>query len=78
MKRQLVFSLIIYVLLFGCTSSKEHPTVQKELGRPETKKLEAATVVGYDGVAVRKRVDNVLDKNDDRTKDTEKQAAETR
>jgi uncharacterized lipoprotein YajG len=37
--------------------------------RPETKAVEASSLVGYDGKAIRSKVDNVLNKNDERNKD---------
>ena len=40
-------------------------------GRPETRSLNAASLVGHDGPALRKMVDGVLDKNDKHQKDLE-------
>ncbi len=66
------------LFLSACTSSPQQPVAQKDQGRPETKKLEAATAAGYDGAAVRKTVDKTLNSNDDRTKDMDKQGAESK
>ena len=78
MKTRLLLGYAIATLLVGCTSSQQQQSAEKDLGRPETKKLEAATAVGYDGAAIRKNVDNSLNKNDDRTKEVDKQGAETK
>lgn len=40
-------------------------------GRPETKTLQAAGLVGYDGQQLRKGVDKVLDATDQRNKQLE-------
>ena len=53
------------VLLSGCSASNQPQSQEKSQGRPETKSLEAATAVGYDGKALRKGVDSTLNKNDD-------------
>lgn len=52
------------VFLAGCNSGQT-PAPEKYQGREETKKLEGASAVGYDGTAIRKSVDNTLNKNDD-------------
>jgi hypothetical protein len=79
MKTNILFGAAL-LLLVGCTSSpqQQQPVAQKDQGRPETKKIEAATAVGYDGAAIRKNVDNTLNKNDDHLKETDKQSAETK
>lgn len=51
-------------LLSGCNSGQS-PTPEKYQGRQETRKLEGASAVGYDGTAIRKNVDNSLNKNDE-------------
>ena len=40
-------------------------------GRTETKKLQAVEAVGYDGDALQKSVDQMLDKNEERNKQLE-------
>lgn len=77
MKAHLSLVCAAFLFLSACTSS-ETPVAQKDQGRPETKKLEAATAAGYDGKAVRNSVDNTLNKNDDRTKEVDKQGGETK
>ena len=78
MKALILASFSALLLLIGCTSSQQPPVAQKDQGRQETKKLEAATAVGYDGAAIRKNVDSTLNKNDDRTKEVDKQGADTK
>jgi hypothetical protein len=56
--------MIGVALLAGCTSSQS-PTAEKYQGRQETKKLEGASAAGYDGTAIRKNVDNSLNKSDE-------------
>ena len=66
------------LFLSACTSAPQQPAAQKDQGRPETKKLEAATAAGYDGAAVRKSVDKTLNSNDDRTKNIDTQGNESK
>jgi len=58
------------VLLFGC--SKADDLRPKYEGRSETKKLQGADAVGYDGTAIRKSVDNALNKTDQHNESTDK------
>jgi hypothetical protein len=60
MAHKLLFLMIIAALLFGCSKAEE-PSAKYE-GRSESKKLQAADAVGYDGAAIRKNVDNMLNK----------------
>lgn len=57
----------IIPLLSGCPSS-QNQTPEKHQGRNETKKLEGASAVGYDGAAIRKNVDNTLNRNEEHNK----------
>jgi hypothetical protein len=71
---KLILMLCIFALLAGCSSSSE-PQPQsgkKDQGREETKKLEGASAVGYDGKAIRKSVDNTLDKSEEHNKALDK------
>lgn len=54
----------------ACNSG--NPPAAKHQGRPETKKLEAASVAGYDGKAVRKSVDKSMDEVDAHSDDLNK------
>ena len=71
MKNKLIMLWTI-AFLAGCNSSSQPQGGEKSQGREETKKLEGASAVGYDGKAVRKNVDNTLDKNDDRNQELDK------
>lgn len=64
MKTFLLMICTIIPLLAGCNSSKP-PAPEKYQGREGTKKLEGASAAGYDGTAIRKSVDNTLNKSDD-------------
>ena len=65
MKR--LVAVMLLAVLAGCNSggAGKQAEGEKYQGRDETKKLEAASAVGYDGTAVRKTVDNTLNKNDE-------------
>ncbi len=64
MKKEFMAMCTIFVLLAGCNSSSQQSS-DKYQGRPETKKLEAASAAGYDGKAIRKNVDKTLYSNDE-------------
>jgi uncharacterized lipoprotein len=72
-----VILIVLAAGLAGCTSSNRTEG-EKYQGREESKKLQGADAAGYDGTAVRKTVDNALDKNDahnaglEKTKEEEK------
>jgi len=69
-----IIMLCILVPLAGCnsTSQTQPQSEEKHKEREETKKLEAASAAGYDGKAIRKSVDNTLNKNDDHNRDMDK------
>lgn len=73
MKREVTAVWIIVALLAGCSSSSQPQSQEKSQGRAETKTLEGASAVGYDGKAIRNSVDNTLNKNDDRIKNVDKE-----
>jgi hypothetical protein len=64
MKTFFLLLCTIIPLLTGCNSGQSQ-TPQKYLGRDETKTLEGASAVGYDGPAIRKNVDKTLNRNDE-------------
>jgi PBP1b-binding outer membrane lipoprotein LpoB len=72
--KSLIILFCVAVLLAGCSSSSQPQPQSGETdkGREETKKLEGASAVGYDGKAIRKSVDNSLNKNDDHNRDLDK------
>ena len=57
-----LFLMMITVLSFGCSQTEEQRT--RDEGRSETRKLQGADAAGYDGTAIRKSVDNTLNKTD--------------
>ncbi len=52
-------------------ASEQTQAAESPRGRSETKNLQAAGLVGYDGKQLRKSVDKVLDANDQRNKKLE-------
>jgi hypothetical protein len=71
---KLITTVVLAILLFvGC---KEKPKAvkpkEKDEARQNTKTLEAADLVGYDGKRLRKTTDRVLDANDKRNQDIQK------
>lgn len=74
-----VITIGLVMLIAACTSAPQEPAAAKvEQGRPETKKLEGASAVGYDGKAVRGAVDSTLNKNDTHNSDLDKQLNEVK
>jgi uncharacterized protein YceK len=71
MKNKIIM-LCTIALLAGCSSSSQPQSGEKYQGREETKKLEGASAVGYDGKAIRKNVDNTLNRNDDHNQELDK------
>jgi ABC-type Zn uptake system ZnuABC Zn-binding protein ZnuA len=68
----LVFTMFF---ILSCGSGSPAPKA-KDLpqGRAETKVVEGATAVGYNGSQMRKKIDKTLDQNDERNKEIEKAA----
>ncbi|HJV34204.1 hypothetical protein [Geomonas sp.] len=64
MKKAVIMVGMAAALLAGCSSSNAPQKSGADQGRPETKTLEGASAVGYDGSAVRKTVDTTLNNND--------------
>lgn len=56
----------------GCDYPKETQKENVYQGRKETVNVQALDAVGYNGTAVRKSVDKVLDMNDQRNQELEK------
>ena len=61
------------LLLTGCSSSNQPQGPEKSAGRSDTKVLEGASAVGYDGKAIRKDVDDALQKTDDHKGELDKE-----
>jgi hypothetical protein len=66
-----IITLTITFCAASCGCSPGEETKSKDTGKPETQKLKAADAVGYDGDALRKSVDTMLDKNDQQKQDLE-------
>jgi hypothetical protein len=64
--------LTVVLILTACgddqAAQKPTPTAPDQ-GRPETRKVLAADAVGYDGAAIRKSLDGMLQENDKRAKE---------
>lgn len=61
-------------LVAGCSPAKAPQESAPDQGRQETKKLEGASAVGYDGAAVRKTVDSTLNSNDSHNRELDDSA----
>jgi hypothetical protein len=72
MKKYMPLFCTIITLFAGCSASNQQQSTEKYEGRRETKPIEGASAVGYDGTAMRKNVDNALDKNDNHNQELEK------
>lgn len=55
--------LALAVLLTAC-QQQEPVKTEVDTGRPETRSIEAADSLGYNGKEIRKKVDGALDAND--------------
>jgi uncharacterized protein YdeI (BOF family) len=62
----------IVTLIAGCSASNQQQSTEKYEGRTETKPIEGASAVGYDGTAMRMSVDNALNKNDSSNQELDK------
>ena len=72
--------IVLCLVLAGCgsdnkprppASATNAPQAVARPGRPDTKAIEAAGMVGYDGKQMRKAVDKALDKTEERNKELE-------
>lgn len=61
---------LLAALTGGCSKTEEKRSSYE--GRSETKKLQGADAVGYDGTAIRKSVDNSLNKSDQHNESMDK------
>ena len=69
----LVFTMFF---ILSCGSGSPAPKAKDiPQGRTETKVVEGASAAGYNGSQMSKKIDKVLDQNDERNKEIEKGAA---
>ena len=65
--------IVVLSALSACSANEPPPAAPAETtGRPETKSIQA-DAVGYDGTAIRGKVDAALDQNDQRAADIDAQ-----
>ena len=68
---------ILSILALSACSAPTPPqaanTQGQDAGRPETKSIQAADAIGYDGTGIRGKVDAALDQNDRRATDIDAQ-----
>jgi hypothetical protein len=76
MKIVVVALSCLLVFMFACgadkSKSSESGSAQPSAGRPDTRAVEAASAVGYDGAAMRRSVDKALNQNDARIAEQQK------
>jgi hypothetical protein len=76
MKTLFIAISCILLFAFGCGSDKSKPSDSGETkpsaGRPDTKAIEAASGVGYDGTAMRRSVDKALNQAEARKAEQQK------
>jgi len=76
MKTVVIALSFLLVFMFGCgadkSKSSDSGSTQPSPGRPDTRGIEAATAVGYDGAAMRRSVDKALNQNDARNAEQQK------
>lgn len=71
--KKIVSLILIFLSVPGCDYLKKAQNKYDTYeGRPETVNVQALDAVGYNGTAVRKSVDKVLDTNDQRNQELEK------
>ena len=74
--RRLVTVAISMGLILGCGSGSPAPKAKDAApGRPETRVVEGATAAGYNGSQMRKKIDKVIDRTEERSREIEKGAA---
>jgi hypothetical protein len=74
MKHSCRLSYLVFAMLFvfGCGSGSPVPKAKgTPEGRSETKVVEGATAVGYNGSQMRKKIDKTLDQNDVQNREIE-------
>lgn len=59
-----IFGVIVVLGLAACTKQEPPKPMISDTGRPETRSVEAANAIGYNGTAMRQKLDKALDAND--------------
>ena len=76
MKTTMAFLLCLTCFMVNCSDKPKATTSDsippQATGRAETRGLEGASAVGYDGAAIRHQVDNALNKNDAQNAESKK------
>lgn len=62
-----VIGMVASLGVVACSKPEPPKPIISERGRPETRSVEAANAVGYNGTALRQKLDKALDANDART-----------
>jgi hypothetical protein len=76
MKTTVIALSFVLVVISGCGADKsksaDSGATQPAAGRSDTRAIEAASAVGYDGSAMRRSVDKALNQNDARNAEQQK------
>lgn len=76
--RRLLVIAISTGLIVGCGSGSPAPKAKgTPHGRPETRAVEGATAAGYNGSQIRKKIDKVIDRTEERSREIDKGAPGT-
>ncbi|HMY27732.1 MAG TPA: hypothetical protein PLF28_01080 [Agitococcus sp.] len=71
-----LMTVLVCVLTLVACQKQEPVKTTEDTGRPETRSIEAADAMGYNGKEVRKKVDGALDANDAHNAQLEQQTNE--
>jgi hypothetical protein len=71
--RATTVAIFVSLALAGCDRNQQSSINQSPNGRSQTKALQAASVVGYDGKQLQKQVDKILEQKEKRNRDLEKE-----
>jgi uncharacterized protein YpiB (UPF0302 family) len=71
--RATTVAIFVSLALAGCDRNQQSTTNKSPDGRSQTKALQAASVVGYDGKQLQRQVDKILEQKEKRNKDLEKE-----
>ena len=77
MRTIVAFILCLTCFMVSCSDKSKTSTSEsaptQAAGRAETRGLEGASAVGYDGATIRHQVDNALNKNDAQNAETKRE-----